>query len=417
MAKLEDSQDFDGILIEENNKVKKNDNKDEDEKEIELAGGIVDEPDKDDLNDNNNEEENKSENTDNKKIRGKKKGKKGKKKKNTSNPNRKSKQQQNHIEVRSQGSSKNDRVSYFSDPVDLVDSASRFKKKTKKGEKEDYITDYILDKRDFNSKLLDTNTRGLCKLFCSMIKNNNTIVFIFFKNENDIFTRVSVAILTLSFYIFLNTFFMFNSSSLHLLRDKDNDLQEKTKGNYLFLNILVPSLLYIATTQLKKWTSIVEFINDKNYQHKKLKDKKLKKGRKKFEGQILIRIHDIITDTSKFKNEKEDQAFKLFIGGIIFLIFNWYYITCFLGIYENSYDCLILNIFVSLIFTLVFTSFIFFISSVLRYFGKALKNKFLFSFSQFLNPIYIFYNKLPYNDLYEDDDDDDDKDKTKEKEE
>ena len=83
--------------------------------------------------------------------------------------------------------------------------------------------------------------------------------------------------------------------------------------------------------------------------------------------------------------------------------------TCFLGIYENSYDCLILNVFVSLIFTLIFTLIIFIISSTLRYFGKTLKLSLCFNISQLLNPIYNFYNELPYNPNGDDDNDEKEK--------
>ena len=78
-----------------------------------------------------------------------------------------------------------------------------------------------------------------------MIKNNNTIFFVIFKKENDLFALVSVIILSLNFYIFINAFLMFNSSSLHLFIDQDTDLEEKTKGKYIFLNILVPSFPFL----------------------------------------------------------------------------------------------------------------------------------------------------------------------------
>ena len=401
VSKLKESQDFDEILNEKNNK--KNNLK-EDEKEIELGGGDKDDHNKvNDENDDDNEEEKKFENSKNpkkKRKNSKKKSKKSAKKKKPANPPR-------SIEVKSQGSSKDDRTSNFSAQVDIADSASRFKKEKEKNKEKnkDYLTDYILDKKNFTfSKLKDK--RGLIELFFSMIKNNNTIFFLIFKEENDLFCLVSVVILSLSFYIFLNTFFMFNSSSLHLFIDQDNDLEEKTKGNYFFLNILISCLLYYATSKIKKWTSIKEFINDKKYQYIKLLNKKKLK-----EGEFHISLHDLITDISKFKNKKDYHAKILFICGIIFLFFNWYYITCFLGIYENSYDCLILNVFFSLMFTLIFTLFVFAISSILRYIGRGSKIETLFRISQLLNPINNFYNELPYNDPNGDDDE-----KEKEKE-
>ena len=422
--KLKESKDFDAIFNEQN-LGKKKDNANEDEEEIELG---------DDLNkDNdlidNNKEDKKSENSSKKKKNSKKKDKKTGKKKKNANPPKKVQNDQISVkenkkedEKRSKGSkgstyNKNNRTSFFSDPQEIKEdnivdvkrpSSSRKTNINKDSNKNKYnneevdLDDYLQDKKN-NYK---SDKRGLLRLIFSMIKNNNTIFFVIFKKENDLFALVSVIILSLNFYIFINAFLMFNSSSLHLFIDQDTDLEEKTKGKYIFLNILVPSLLYYVTSKIKKRTSIKEFICDKNYQYEKVfNDPKIKDGEKN------IRIHDLITDVSKFKNEKEQDTNTVLLYGIIFLIFNWYFITCFLGIYENSYDCLILNVFISLIFTLIFTLIVFVFSSILRYLGIKLDKSLLFRISQFLNPIHNFYDELPYNDSNDDDDDDDEEKK------
>ena len=408
---LKESKDFDAILNGQN-AGKKKDNADEDEKEIELD----DDPDKDyDLIDNSKEDK-KSENTGKKKKHSKKKDKKPGKRKKNANPPTHKKSNGKEEDKKSKGSSKNNRTSFFSEPQEInnniiqvrdnYNSAPSSGVKFKKNGKEDeYIVvdeDYLKDKsNDYKSE-----NRGLLRLIFSMIKNNNTIFFVIFYKPNDFFAIVSVIVLSLNFYIFLNALFMFNSSSLHLFLDQDIDLNEKTKGKYFLLNILIPSLLYYVTSRIKKRTSIKEFVYDKNYQYEKVL--KNFKG-----GERNIRIHDLITDVSKFKNIKEQDTNTVFIYGIIFLVFNWYFITCFLGIYENSYDCLILNVFMSLIFTLIFTLIIFIFSSILRYLASKLGNSYLFTFSQFLNPIHNFYDELPYNDSNEDDDNDEEKEKEK----
>ena len=413
--KLKESKDFDAILNEQN-RGKKKDNADEDEKEIEFDD--PNDPDKQyDLIDNS-KEDNKSENSGKKKKHSKKKDKKASKKNKNANPTRKKQNEEDEKEKRSKGSSnKNNRTSFFSEPqeinnananvievkkIGLKDSDRETLKKTIKEDQIKSGEDYLQDKNS-NYK---SDKRGLLRLIFSMIKNNNTIFFIIFKKQNDLFALVSVIILSLNIYIFLNTFLMFNSSSLHLFIDQDTDLKEKTKGKYFFLNILIPSLLYYITSIIKKMTSIKEFIYDKIYQFEKVSNNgKLNKGEKN------IRMHDLITDVSKFKNKKEKDAKKVFLSGIIFLIINWYFITCFLGIYENSYDCLILNVFISLIFTLIFTLIVFIISSILRYLGIKLQSERLFDISLFLNPINNFYNELPYNDS--NDIDDEEKEKIK----
>ena len=431
VTNLKESKDFDGILNEQKKQVKKNDNSDdEDEKEIEF----FDVPDKTyDLIDDNNNKEKKSENSSKKKKKDKKKAKK---KKNPANPFKKK-------TINLQVDDKKDKNNNNNDINNDIFDFSEIKQTAKKGtnnanneifkvvhnnqvpnsnepleQKEDeenkiFTNDYIRDKGNF--KKFQKDKRGLLHLIISMIMNNNTIFFVIFRKPNDLFALISVILLSLSFYIFLNTFLMFNSSSLHLLLDQDNDLNEKTKGNYFILNIFIPCLLYYVTSQIKKWVSIKEFIFDKRHQYDKydnvLNDSKLIKGEKN------IRLHDLVTDISIFIDKKQSHGKNLFIFGCAFLIFNWYYITCFLGIYENSYDCLILNVFSSIMCTLGFTLIFFVLSSLLRYlFGKT--NEFLFDCSQFFNPIYKFYNELPYNDkndFYDDLDDKNDKDEKKDK--
>ena len=103
-------------------------------------------------------------------------------------------------------------------------------------------------------------------------------------------------------------------------------------------------------------------------------------------------MHDIITDISKFKNNKEQWAFYVFIGGCLFLLFNWYFVTCFCGIFENSQDCLIINIVMSIIFSSIFSLALIILSSYLRKYGLTKKNKTIYNISLFLNPILHIYD-------------------------
>ena len=254
---------------------------------------------------------------------------------------------------------------------------------------------YEQNKKEDNREWLD--------IFLSMIKNNNTLFFLFYckDSENDLFTRISVIILSLNFYIIFNAFLMFNSSSQHLYLDRDLDLHEKFEGKYFILNILIPSLLYLFTLHIRKLTSIDEFYYDKHNQYYEFDENK-NKNKKLKDGEINIAKHDILTDISKFKNKKEKTAWKLVLYGSLFLFISWYYISCFLGIYDNSLDCLIMNILLSLFFTLIFTLIIFTISTTLKLYARKKENEFCFNVSQKLNPIYLFYDERPYNKLIED---------------
>lgn len=233
---------------------------------------------------------------------------------------------------------------------------------------------------------IEEDKRGFCKMLLSMIKNNNTILFVILCDNNNFFIKASVIILSFNLYIFINILFMFNSSSLHLYIDRDYDLKEKLEAKYFFINIMIPFLIYIPTCIFKKIISIKEFMYDISYKlHKNENNEKLKENG----------YNSIKKDLEFFISKTEKHSKWLFIVGIIFLFFNWYFVTCFCGIYENSIDCLILNIFVSLIFSLIFSLGLFIFSSGLRFYGISNKNILIYYISALFNPTYLMYgNKI-----------------------
>ena len=252
--------------------------------------------------------------------------------------------------------------------------------------------DILYDKMDYAEYKDD---RGFCKMFSSMIKNNNKLFFIFGCDSNDFYSRASVTILPLNFYIFINYLLMYNSSTHHLYMDRDFDLKEQLEGKALIVNIIVPFLVYILTCIIKKMTSIKEFINDRNNEVEMITDD-LKWGKK------ILKAHDIKTKVSKFLNNMNDWGGELFFFGLIFLILNFYVITCFCGIYNNSFDCLLVNTCMSMIFTFIITLVLFAVSVGIRcYWGnKDDKNKMTsvaFGLSSCLNPFYVMYNLFDPN--------------------
>jgi hypothetical protein len=243
-----------------------------------------------------------------------------------------------------------------------------------------------------------------------MIKYNNTLAFVFYlcdeKDKNDYFIRTIVFVLTFNIYIFFNILFMFNTSSLHLYIDKDIDLIEKNKGAFKFVNLfLCPILFYLLSSVFKFLTSIREFMYDKLNESYEIKaNRNLKLGVK------ILKIHDIKTEISKLINSNNKIVNKYFIGTLIFLIFNCCLVTCFCSIYDNSIDCLVLNIFMSLLLEIIITLSLFALSSLLRYIAiqmgkipelqasteveKQVNAKEIYNASRFLNPTYIMYEKV-----------------------
>jgi len=171
---------------------------------------------------------------------------------------------------------------------------------------------YLFDIMNFDeaNEKDEKNERGFFSTLISAIRLSNILIFALPIDTNDLFTKVSLIILSLSLYIFLNIICMYNLFMLHLYIGGDKDPNKKSQPKYNAINMLVSFLLlYLPTIFLKKYISIREFIYD---QYKKYDD--IKYSDKNFFQQILG-YHDIETKISKFINKIEERAFKIFFLG------------------------------------------------------------------------------------------------------
>ena len=271
--------------------------------------------------------------------------------------------------------------------------------------------------------------RSFCQMFKTMVESNNTIYFVFRCNDkNDCYAKISIGILSAYLYIFINLLIMIKGPSLHLYLRKDN-------GKFSFLSFIVNLffpyfIFYFSILKLKKDLSIEEFLNEQYYElyrilcdftqgkkkekksknndieekdaniltvkvkskeTEKLKEKpKKEENRKKDKNAIInelrLKIHNLETKISKKKNEYQKENQKLFGFGLVLIISTWYFMCCFLEIYENSYDCLILNIAMSALSSLIVSFGVYLISSSFRYWAIKKRRRCLFSISEFFNP-------------------------------
>ena len=378
--------------------------KEEDKNDNDLIGRNDDDIDPDmeynldNLIDESKEE--KSQNSINIKSNNKKKKKGG----NPANPpkNSKGKNEKRNEESNSQ----KEHTSFFSDKKEVViqvdddiiqtnkkdtlDSDQRLKKSKSEKEKNPFINDYIIDNYSFQ-KSKKEDKRGFFMILLSVIKYNNTILYIILCDENDFFAKFSVLILSLCFYLFVNIILMYNLSGLHLYVGRDKSFNEKFNLNSFALNILIPSLIYIFTSYIKETISVREFLYDIMYEYEEIE---MEIQNDNFdEKKITLKTHDIKTEISKNKNKIFDNTQKLFRRGIIFIVLIWYVSICFCGLYENSASCLIINTLISILFTFIFTLAILTFSSIFRFIGIKRKVESLFYISTFLNPSYRMYSK------------------------
>ena len=179
---------------------------------------------------------------------------------------------------------------------------------------------------------------------------------------------------------------MWTNPSLHLYIDRDIILQEKMERTSFTFNFLIlPIIAYYITCWIKNKTTIREFITVEIYKQQEI-EKIYESERDK--RKRILRLHEIETDTSIFKNMRDDWAIKIRNRGGLFLLINCYLCTCFCGIYENSIDCLITNVVMSIIFSTILSTGYFVLISILRFHFK--KNDKYFNLSHCLNPSYYY---------------------------
>jgi hypothetical protein len=182
---------------------------------------------------------------------------------------------------------------------------------------------------------------------------------------------------------------MTTNSSLHLYKDRDKYLHESLSGKkFLSMNILLPLIAYICVLSIRKAISVKEFLKQKEYELFLIRKSSVKWPNK------ILKLHALQTSISKCKNKNIKHIKIYFYVGLVFLLFTWYLTTCFCGIYENSVDCLIVNIILSIIFALILTLTLFFISSLLR---VCCENKNAFAISTLFNPTKLLFGEIKTN--------------------
>ena len=185
------------------------------------------------------------------------------------------------------------------------------------------------------------------------------------QDGNDIYTIISVFILTIYVYIFVNLLIMINGPSLHLYRRKD-------KGKFSFqsflANFFLPYLIfYISILKLKKDLSVKEFIDLQYYDlYHFLNENHNEMDKRKIVNLIKLKIHNLETEISKKKNEHQKGMKRILYGGLVLILLTWIYMYCFLGIYENSYDCLIVNLVLSVVYSLIVSHLVYLLSVSIR---------------------------------------------------
>ena len=234
------------------------------------------------------------------------------------------------------------------------------------------LTKRILEKKDFELNSLNYNEaikldhRSYCEYYYSLLKNDHPIIFSFGSYNDYNSTIIKIFLFFFSFCLdFTVNALFFTDDTMHKI------YQDKGKFNILYQ---IPQTLYsmiisrVIDALIRKYAlsqeNIIEF-----------KQENIKKNNLDQKYQNLLR-------TLKIK------FIPFYIFSFIILMFFWYYITCFCGIYINTQSHLIKDSLISLITSLIYSFVVDIIPGIFRISAlKMGKPSFtcLYKFSQFIS--------------------------------
>ena len=185
--------------------------------------------------------------------------------------------------------------------------------------------------------------------------SENTLLFSIFKpkdDKNGWFIRLSVLIIYISFHLCVNILFQINSDTLHLFIQFNEDYGI---GRYLpgwVFNILPNILFYLVIHLFKDNLSLREFYLEEKRRIQHIKDNYLTE--EEYKTTWEIRKKKEITRIKKFRNNLANYIKLSIIFGLVILIIDWYYISVFFSVYENSFWCIVVNVLMSIVANYIF---------------------------------------------------------------
>ena len=253
--------------------------------------------------------------------------------------------------------------------TDNLSKKNNIKKYNIRGKKNKYEHN-ILAQKDFELNSLDYNEalkfdyRNYCQYYFSLLKYNHPILFSFgtYDDYNSKVIKIFLFFFSLCLDLTVNALF-FNDDTMHKI------YEDKGKFNLLYQ---IPQIIYSAL--------ISGFINSFIRNFALTQDNIIELKQERVKIHIEQKINKLI-----FKLKFKFIIF--FISTFIILIFLWYYITCFCGIYINTQIHLIKDSIISLVASLLIPFVLYTIPGIFRISSLRVEKptrKLLYNFSLFL---------------------------------
>ena len=206
--------------------------------------------------------------------------------------------------------------------------------------------------------------RSFCQYYISLLKTKHILIFTFFnsKDYNILMIKICLFLFFFALNFTINALF-FTGSTIHEIY--------LYKGEYNFIyelpKIIYSTLIISFVNLIIKYFSLTEklIINFKNDQLS----------------------HDLIIKKEKLIKCLKIRIIFFYIISFLFLIFFWYYLSCFCAVYKNTQIYLIKDTMISFVLSLLYPFGLYLIPGIFRIFsikGKNKEKKCIYNFSQIL---------------------------------
>ena len=212
----------------------------------------------------------------------------------------------------------------------LNNNNNKLKKKNKKKEKILDYNDYEINTIPFK-EAVENDKRTFSQYYISLIKIKHILIFTFNQKKDYNSKAIKLCLFLIHFVLFIliNVLF-FNDSLMHKIYEK--------KGKYL-LSETLPRIIYSTIIS----SIIIIALKKVLLSQQNILDIKHEKNKHNLNARVLIALKRI-----------KIKLICFFVFGLLFLIFFWYYISCFCAVYMNTQIYLIKNSLISFSISLIY---------------------------------------------------------------
>ena len=208
---------------------------------------------------------------------------------------------------------------------------------------------------------LKYDSRTFCEYYKSLIKSKQLIIFVCYTNNDYNSRMIKICLMYSSFalYFMVNTLFFNDSTMNQIYNDQGKDNISYRIPQILYSTIISTIIKLILTTFSLTERNILEIKRQKTF--KSINDK-------------AAQIFKIITI----------KIIIFLVVNFLFLLFFWYYLSCFCAVYKNTQLYLLKDTIISFLLSLIYPFFINVIPSILRKIALTNEKKFIYVISKII---------------------------------